>query len=267
MRPAVCGALLLLAAAAAAQDGPPPLPLGVSAKGQARKDAPAAYVVEAKEAGVLTVVTTGEGEADLTVSVCDAEGQVLPDYLDDTGQLHPGARADGDLLGGRGNEAVTALLPAAGRYLVVVEVAQPEGRFTLAGSFAPAPALARPADPDGRPGAAAALQAGAQTVQVDETVTPRDGDLRDWFAVKAARAGVLTVVVRAPEGDLRLEAFLPAELRRPVQQSDDDEQGVPGNESVALPVKEGDVVLVRVSAVFLHGDRAAYRLVTAVVAQ
>ncbi len=74
-------------------------------------------------------------------------------------------------------------------------------------------------------------------------------------------------MVRAPEGDLRLDAFVRPNVRTPVQQSDDDQGGIPGNESVARPVREGDVVLVRVSAVFLQGDRSAYRLLTAVVAQ
>lgn len=262
-------ALLVLAATTAvAQDGPPPLPLGAPVKGVATKAAPATFVVEAKSAGVVTTVVTGEGDADLVVYVCDDEGQPLPEYLDGAGQLNPGARADRDVLGARGTEALAALVPAPGRYLVVVEAADgADGRFSISGSFTLSPALARPADADGRPGAAVALTAGAQLVEVSDKVDPRENDVRDWFAVRAARAGTLSVVLRAPEGDLRLDAYARSNLRAPVQQSDDDQQGIAGNESISVTVKEGDVVLVRVSAVFLHADRAAYRLATAVVAQ
>lgn len=260
----VCAAVLALAGALAARgQDVPALPVGATAKATTRADAPATFVFEAPSAGLITAAVQAEGEGDLVLFVCDDDGQPLPDLVDDAGQPFPGGRSDKDLLGSRGVEALTLLAPGAGRYLVVVEVTgAPEAPFTITGAFAPLPGLARPSDPDARPSGANATSVGL--VRIEGAVAPKDGDLRDWFAVRCERAGKLGVVLRASEGDLRLDAFAPGSVRTPVATSDDDEQGTPGNESVSLPVQQGQVVLVRVAAVFANADRIPYRLIAAV---
>lgn len=254
-----------LPARAAAQELPPDLPIGAARRATVKADAPAIFPFEAPGAGLLTVVVQAEGEGDLVLFLCDDEGQPLPDLLDPDGQPFPGGRSDRDLLGARGTEALTLLLPAAGRYAAVVEVnGSAEARFVISGAFAPTPGLARPADPDGRPSGARALTVGGQAVTVEDAVSPREHDHRDWFALRCERAGTLRVVVRAADGDLRLDAFAPGRLRAPLASSDDDELGVPGNESVSLAVQEGQVVLVRVAAVFAAAERIPYRLLVAI---
>jgi hypothetical protein len=255
--------LSLVAAVALAQDGAS-LVMGAPLKGRTRKDAPAVYWYDAPGPGVLTLFVTAEGDGDLVLAAVDEDLQPLSMALEDSGQTSPGGRSDRDLMGSRGVEAVVAVVAGAQRCGALVEVLEPaEGRFTLTASFAPAPALARAPDPDGRPRAANPIVAGAE---VEELLTPRDNDLRDWFAVRCERAGTLSVITRAAEGDLRLDAYAAGQFTTPLISSDDDEQGVAGNESVNISeLKAGDIVLVRVSAVFHHADRIPYRLVTTIV--
>jgi hypothetical protein len=259
----VLGALCLLTAlpgAVGGQDAPPPLPLGAGADATARAGAPATFAFDAPGPGLLSAVAAVSGDADLVLSLCDEDGQPLADTCEPNGQPNPGARSDHDLLGSRGLEVATAPVPGVGRYLVVVEVAgDGEARLHLSASFAPAPALARPDDPDGRPGAARGLDAG---VDVEDAVAPKEGDLRDWFAVRCPGAGALSVVTRAPAGDLRLDAYSAGQYRTPAVSSDDDEQGVAGDESVTVKVEGPGLVLVRVAAVFVASDRVPYRLLT-----
>lgn len=268
-RPAVWAApvVVLLALAARGED-PPPLPIGATAGAVARKDAPAVFRFDAPSAGLITAAVQVEGAApaDLVLFVCDDEGQPLPDVLDPSGQPFPGGRSDRDLLGSRGTEALTLLAPEAGRYVVIVEVVgAPEAAFTITGAFAPMPGLARRAsDPDERPSGATEIAVTGQVQQREDSLTPKEGDLRDWFLLRCQRAGTLRVVVRARDGDLRLDAHAPANLRTAVATSDDDEQGVAGNESVAIPVQADQVVLVRVAAVFASADKIPYRLVVAI---
>ncbi|MCO5169433.1 MAG: hypothetical protein M9894_24070 [Planctomycetes bacterium] len=250
---------------AAAQEPTLALPIGEPRRAATRADGPATLWFVAPAAGLLTVVVQAEGEGDLVLFLCDEEGQPLPDLLSDDGQPFPGGRSDRDLLGAKGVEALTLLLPGPGRYAAVVEVSgAAEARFMISAGFAPMPGLARPADPDGRPSGARAFGVGAQTLELDDAVAPREHDLRDWFAVRCERAGTLRVVLRAADGDLRLDAFAPGRLRAPLAASDDDEHGVPGNESLTLKVQEGQVVLVRVAAVFVAADRIPYRLMLAI---
>lgn len=266
--PATGAALVVCLTAAVVAHGQdaPSLPIGVTGRGSARREAPASYWFEAPSAGLLTAAVQAEGDVDLVLFVCDADGQPLPDLAGDSGQPFPGGRSDKDLLGSRGVEALTLLAPAAGRYVVVVEVAgAAQVRFTISGAFAPLPGLVRPDDPDGRPSGATALSVDGQAKQLEGVLTPREHDLRDWFALRCERAGTLGVVLRASDGDLRLDAFNPGSLRTALLSSDDDEQGVPGNESLSVAaVQPGQVVLVRVSAVFSNADRITYRLVTAI---
>src|SRR5690606_19768280 len=119
-------------------------------------------------------------------------------------------------------------------------------------------------DPDGRPGGARQVEVGGEPQQLEGVLSPTNHDLRDWLSLRCQRAGTLRVVVRAPDGDLRLDAHGPDDLRTPVAASDDDELGVPGNEAVSLPVQQGQVVLVRVAAVFGGADKIHYKVLVAV---
>jgi hypothetical protein len=263
-------ALLLCASAfglARAQEPEvPALPIGASARGVTRKDAPAAFRFEAPSAGVITVLVQVEREGDLVLFVCDDDGEPLANLLDESGQAFPGARCDRDLLGSKGVETLTILLPSAGRYAAIVEVADlPEARFSISGAFAPAPELVRKPDPRAaRARDAVVVPVGNNPTQAETTITPKEHDLRDWFSIRCERAGKLRVVLRAADGDLRLDVFAPGRLRAALASSDGDEQGVAGNESLTIDVQEGQVVLVRVGAVFVSADRIGYRLVAAI---
>lgn len=267
---AACLALLLWAGvfgpARAQEPEAVALPVGASAQGVARKAAPATYRFDAPSAGLLTVLVHVDGAADLILFICDEDGEPLADWIDPSGQAFPGARCDRDLLASKGVETLTMLVPSTGRYTAVVEVSDlPEARFSISGGFAPAPELARKPDPRaGRVRDAVVVPLGDQLTQAETTLTPKEHDLRDWFSIHCERAGKLRVVVRATEGDLRLDVFAPGRLRAPQASADADEQGVPGNESLTIDVQQGQVVLVRVGAVFVHADRISYRLVTAI---
>lgn len=257
--------LVLLGALLVRAEEPPAVPLGVTTKGSARQDAPAVYRFDAPSAGLITACVQADGGSDLVLFVCDDDGQPLPDVAGATGQPFPGGRSDGDLLGSRGVEALTLLAPGPGRYLIVVEVVgAPAASFSISAAFAPMPGLARPDDPDGRPNGAPQVEVGGQPRQVEGLLSPADHDLRDWLSLRCQRAGTLRVVVRAPDGDLRLDAHRPGNLRTAVAVSDDDELGVAGNESVSVPVQQGQVVLVRVAAVFAGADKIHYRVIVAV---
>jgi hypothetical protein len=122
------------------------------------------------------------------------------------------------------------------------------------------PAFARPADPDRRPGQARPLTVG--TAHQDQ-LHPSNGDLWDWFSIKATEAMTLVVVTRMEEGvegDLILEAYLGTDFSEPTEDSDQDLQGHTGNESLTLDVKAGDTVLIKVKSLASSGNAAPYRL-------
>lgn len=259
----------LLGPARAQEPEVPALPIGASAEGTTRSDAPASYGFDAPSAGVITVLVQVQGAGDLVLFVCDEDGEPLLDLLEEAGQPFPGARSDKDLLGSKGVEVLTLLVPWAGRYSAVVEVTgAPEARFTISGAFAPAPGLARRPDTSaGRVRDAVPIPLTGPVAQLETTLTPKTHDHRDWFLLRCERAGKLRVVVRAADGDLRLDAFAPGQLRAPKASADGDELGVAGNEALLLDVQAGQVVLVRVGAVFAHADRINYRLIVAITAE
>lgn len=248
---------LALTAPALAQGAPveaqgTPLPMGATAKGEVVEGKPVVYQVSATEVGVLAVaLATSTEEVDLVVFVTDGDGQPLNE-----------GRGDRDLHGDRGKEFLAALLPEAGSYMVFVEITSGErASFTISGALAPAPGLAPPAlDPDGRPSRAAAVTVGKA---VEDTLG--GADTWDWFALRAEAAGTLTILTKAPEGDLRLEAFAEGNYRQPIATSDQDLQDVKGNESVNITVQAGQTVYVRVSTFFVGGETVPYKLVSALI--
>lgn len=248
---------LVLTAPALAQGAPAqpkgnPLPMGTSAKGDVAEGTPAVYQVSAQSAGVLAVaLASSTEEVDLVLVVTDGDGQPLPD-----------GRSDRDLHGNRAHEYLAVLLPEPGSYLVHVELSSGEkAAFEISGALAPAPALASPnQDPDGRPSKATAATVGKA---VEDTLG--GDDTWDWFVMRAEAAGTLTILTKAPEGDLRLEAFAEGNYRQPIASSDQDLQDVKGNESVNIEVQAGQAIYVRVSTFFVGGDTVPYKLVSALI--
>lgn len=241
-----------LAGQAAAQQS---LELGATLSASTLSGAPAEFVLDAADAGFLTVVvrSTAAG-GDLVLSVADDDFQTLSD-----------ARSDMDLGANLGAEQVVAQIPRAGRYRVLVESPYSSGivAFRMGASFLPSELASLPDDPDGRPSRAIALEVGAQR---DDAVDPALGDGWDWYAVTVSEAGVLTVLTRAAggdEGDLVLEAFDRDAWREPVESSDQDEGGVLTNESLTFDVQPGQTVYVRVSP--YGGGPVAYRIATGLI--
>jgi hypothetical protein len=207
------------------------------------------YRFTAPSAGVLTVAISGA--EDLVLEVFDEDGQPVPD-----------GSADRDLNGEMGTELLSVVLSHVGAYLVEVRGngVSAAARFTIGSGFLAMPAFARPADPDRRPGQARPLTVG--TAHQDQ-LHPSNGDLWDWFSIKATEAMTLVVVTRMEEGvegDLILEAYLGTDFSEPTEASDQDLQGHTGNESLTLDVKAGDTVLIKVKSLASSGNAAPYRL-------
>ncbi len=121
------------------------------------------------------------------------------------------------------------------------------------------PAFQRPGDPDRRPAMAKAGQVGKA---LEDGLDPGAGDNWDWWVLKAAEAGTLTVVTRqvgtgdAP--DLVLEVFTENDFADAKDRSDQDLQGNSASESATVQVTAGQAVHVKVSSNF--GRAAKYRL-------
>ncbi|MCO5169432.1 MAG: hypothetical protein M9894_24065 [Planctomycetes bacterium] len=245
----------LLAGPALGQGAParPALPMGAQANGVCADGAPAIYAVKAETAGILAVALSGESpENDLVLVVTDEDGQPLPD-----------GRSDRDHRGNPGQEFLAVILSEPGTYLVHVELSSggERAKFSVSGGFAPAPALADPSpDPDGRPSRATTITVGKA---VEDTLG--GADAWDWFKVQAAEAGTLTILTKAPEGDLKLEAFHEGRFRQPIAVSDQDLQGVKGNESLTIDVEAGQTIYIRVSTFFSGEEVVPYRLVTGLI--
>ena len=246
---AVAAAVVLVPAFLCAQT---PLPLGKTAEGTL-SGGEAAYAFAAKEAGFLVVVVRASAGEDLSLSVTDSEGQVLPDGLSDM-----------DLNGDVGAEQVLTAIPSAGNYVVKIRCYGEAASFQVGGAFLPSKLAVSPDDPDGRPSGAVELAVGANH---DDVIDPPAGDRADWYRIPIQKAGVLTVFTRAEgDGDLRLERYVEPELGEPEEIADDDRDGVMGNESLTVEVKAGDVVLIRVAPSFGGSATATYRISAGLIA-
>ncbi len=240
---AVAPALILQPSIAAGQET---LPVGTMGGGTTAGTEGAVFDFEAGSAGFLTVVVRADGDVVLTVT--DEEYQTLPD-----------GRSDQDLGGDVGAEQFVVVLPEAGTYRVLVE---PLGGgyvgFEIGATFLTSELVAASGDPDGKPSGAVELTlGGSQTAFLD----PTEGDHRDWFSIRIEQDGVLTVLTRSEgEGDLKLEVFRGGDFRNAAGYSDQDMDGVLGNESVSLDVRAGETVHLRVSPSFGGGERIDYRV-------
>jgi hypothetical protein len=239
-------ALITFASSTAAAQTPaptlPPLATGsvsegaLGTRGEASK-----YRYAASGPGVLTVAV--HGVADLVLSVLDEDGQPLPE-----------GKVDRDMRGEMGAEMVAVVLPRRGNYIVEVGANGGGGAipFVISASFASMPAYERPDDPDGRPGNATAIAAGTGH---EDRLHPDQGDSVDWYTLTATTAMTLFITTRVPadeDNDLILEAFIGGVFGEAAVRSDQDLQGVVGNETVSVDLKAGDVLHLKVSA---HGER------------
>jgi hypothetical protein len=225
------------------------LPVGASGQGKATDEKPAMFTFTATEAGLLAVTVVGKDpEADLVVETLDEDLQPLDD-----------GSSDRDRYGHKGKEYLAVMLPEPGTYLVRVKARSSEtASFSVSAAFAPAPGFSA-IDPDRRPSKAAAVTVGKP---VQETLGGQDR--WDWFAVRSEAEGTLTILTKAPEGDLKLEAFAEGNYADDIARSDADLQEKKGNESVSFEVTAGQTIYVRVT--IISGDaQIEYKLVTALI--
>jgi hypothetical protein len=215
-------------------------------RGNAGGDNPAVFTFNAESAGVLTVVVRADGDTDLQLAVADAVGQILPD-----------ADADRDLGGDTGAEQLAAVIPGAGEYQVRVSTFFGSGPFELVAGWISYPKLGGPMDADALPTAAATLQPGSP---IDDSIDPGNGDNWDWFKVTAGSAAAITVITEAAEGDLALEVFAEGSFSESLNRSDQDMQGVQGNESLTIQAQAGQTYYFKVSPVFSSGEAIRYRI-------
>ena len=210
-------------------------------------DRPYAYDFTADAAGLLTVAVRSE-DSDLWITVTD-----------DVGQAVPGGRADEDIGGDGGAEQLVATLASPGRYRIIVESygAEPAD-VEITAAWLPFPAVSVAPDPDGQPTSAMPL---APAIPVQDALDPASGDHWDWFSITLTSAGVLTIIVEAPEGDLVLEHFDASNFREPVTRTDEDMGGITGNESMTVSAEPGVTYYFRVStAVTLSSESISYRI-------
>lgn len=254
LRPAAVVAMALSSAffpfSALAQE---PLPMGSATRGTL-SDGQASYVFEAAGPGFLTVVLRAEAGEDLGLMVADPEDQILPD-----------GRSDDDIEGDLGAEQLVVAIPEAGRYTVMVEsFGEGSASFLIGGSFLATEAAAGTRDPDARPTGAIELAVGAAH---EDSLHPEEGDRADWYRIVVKKAGVLTVTTRAEgDGDLRLERYGEGGFRDPEDSSDQDMEGVLGNESLTVEVSAGDVVYIKVVPSLGNVWEVSYRLSTSLAA-
>ena len=222
--------------------------LGLSS-GSVSKAAPFSQSITVGEAGLLTAAVRSGAAIDLVLSIADVDGQTVYD-----------GRSDGDVGGNRAAEQLVATIPSAGTYQVWVEVrswGDETVGFSLSTSWAPFPALGQAEDSDGRPGRAINATIGTE---LSGSIDPSSGDHWDWYVFESPNAGSLTVLTRAPEGDIKLESFDNAAFRKETESADDDLQDVRGNESITLQVRANTPYYFRVRAVSSSAEFFTYTI-------
>ena len=76
---------------------------------------------------------------------------------------------------------------------------------------------------------------------------------------------MITVVTEASEGDLALEVFEGGDFAEAINRSDQDMQGVAGNESLTIQAAAGQTYYFKVSAFTSSGGAISYRLTTGLI--
>jgi hypothetical protein len=244
--------IVLLVSSISARQAATALPIGKPEPGKAGDNAPATYVFKAATAGVLTVAVVGDGDVEIAIS--DEDGQALPNGV-----------ADDDLFGSTGTEQATVTLTEPGGYRVQVRVVDGgNSKFQIGASFISMPALARPSDPDRRPGQARALEIGKSH---EDSIDTGAGDPWDWFVYTPAQAGTLAIILRPVSKesfDLTLETYTGGDFTKATASSDQDLQGHAANESISIDVTAGQKIYVKVYAGF-GSATGKYRLSSSLI--
>jgi len=245
-------ALLSLGVTATPIAAQTPLPIGSTESTRVPADGAAEMTYEATGPGFLAVIVRSTAGEDVTIAVTDTEYQPLPE-----------GESDNDLNGDGGAEQLLVTIPYAGTYRVLVETFGGGGAgIEVGGMFLSSELAAADPDPDGSPSAAQEIAVGETH---EDSIDPATGDAWDWFRVPVEVGGILTVYTRADEGDLRLDLYEDGAYREPVNSSDQDLDGVYGNESLTWDVSAGANVFVRVSPTFGGADRVMYRIGSGVI--
>jgi hypothetical protein len=218
------------------------------------KGEPKRYRLTIAEAGILTLA--GNSVGDLVIAVLDEEGQTVPN-----------GHVDRDLGGDLGSEYGVIHLGAKGDYGVEVRMIDASGpiTFSLGASFIAMESFRRPADPDGRPSAARAVEIGTA---VEDELNGDAFDRVDWYSITAVRASTVVLMTRTEagvRGDLGLEAFQGTTVSEYSSRSDQDQRGGQGNESLTLDLKDGETARFRVLLYNERGEKVPYRLSVALV--
>lgn len=248
----VLAVVTALSAASAPSAAQSPLPLGTTSQARLPVGEPSVFVFEARAAGFLTVVVRSEGGDDLAFTVTDDEGQSLPD-----------GSADMDLGGNVGAEQLVVTLPGPGGYAVHVRsLGGMGGAFQIGGSFLESASASGIQDPDGRPSGAIRLAVGESH---EDSIDAGRGDSWDWYRIDVTGDGALTVLTSSQgEGDLRLELYADGAFGEAMDASDQDMEGVLGNESITVNVRAGQTVYLRVTSAF-GGGYAGYRIASGLI--
>lgn len=213
---------------------PAQLPVGKTTSGTVSSSAPAVYRFTAPSAGALSVAV--HADSDVTLKVTDADGQQLPN-----------GSSDQDLFGSGGNEQLMVTVPDRGEYRVEVALfGGGNAKFEIGAGWIAMAAFARPADTDGRPSQATALEVGRSH---EDSLDSDAGDSWDWFSITPKTSGSLTVILRSVNNDspdLALELYTADKLSEHAVRSDNDLQGNTTNESATIDVKAGERIYVKV---------------------
>jgi hypothetical protein len=252
LRLSVLLAAAFVAGAVPSAQTPAELPVGKTASGQTSSDAVAVYRFSAPSAGSLAVAVHSQN--DVTLRVTDEDGQALPE-----------GSADRDLFGTAGNEHIIVVLPERGEYRVEVESFSGGGAsFEIGAAWIAMTGFARPADPDGRPSRATAVDVGRNH---EDSLDAGEGDFWDWFVIAPKASGTLTVILRSVDDnspDLALELYTGDKLSEHAVRSDDDLQGNTTNESATVDVKAGEKVYVKVLGA-VGSASGRYRLASSLI--
>lgn len=238
--------LTLFGVVGAAQEPSGALTLGEIVPMTVTEDQPAILSFNAATAGFLTVIVRGSGDADLAVTVTDDLGQVVPE-----------GRSDRDLGGNMGAEQFTVTLVHPADYHVRVLSRYGRSDIKIAATWISFPDEQAEPDPDGRPTNATALTPGTR---IEDSVDPSTGDHWDWYTVESPADSVVTVLTDAPEGDFILEVFSESNFGEPADRSDQDMDGIAGNESVTIRSATGGTIYLRVSSYQRSGGALPYTI-------
>ena len=200
----------------------------------------------AETAGLLNAFVVGADETDLHLSV-----------VDDTGQTVMDGSVDRDLYGRMGTETISVMLRVPGQYVLRVHARGGPVQAHVESAWVPAPSVTLPPDPDGKPTSAYVLMPGSS---VDDSLDPREGDAVDWYAITSEEGGYVAILVEAAEGDLALELYVEGSFEDHVERSDQDLQGVSGNESLMASIGPGETVYVKVVPFSTSAGRIEYSI-------